>query len=211
MSRTFVEVGMAPPARPVRAGAGADRFPEKELGQDGFERFTEQEAAFISSRDSFYLGTVSENGWPYVQHRGGSPGFLKLVDDRTLVFGDYRGNRQYISTRNLAGNPRACLFLMDYPRRLRLKIYAEVETLAPGDEPDVTALVSNPNAFPIVERIFRLRLNAFDWNCKQHITPRFTERDIADTVRSLRERLAHLESENAELTRALSHGDLHNG
>jgi predicted pyridoxine 5'-phosphate oxidase superfamily flavin-nucleotide-binding protein len=145
------------------------------------------------------MATVSETGWPYVQHRGGPRGFLRLVDDRTLAFADYRGNRQYISTGNLATDRRACLFLMDYPHRARLKIYAHVEILAPDDDTDLTAVATMPDYKAKLERIFRLRLETFDWNCQQHITPRFTDHEIAEAVRPLRDRLAQLESENAEL------------
>ena len=145
------------------------------------------------------MATVSEDGWPYVQHRGGPAGFLKLVDDRTLAFADYRGNRQYISTGNLAANDRACLILVDYPRRARLKIYVHVEKLALDADPALTDLVMDKDYKARAERIFRLRLEAFDWNCPQHITPRFTEREIEQAVRPLHERLAQLEAENSAL------------
>ena len=107
---------------------GADRIWQDFKGHREFDRFTENEAAFIAHRDSFYMATVSETGWPYVQHRGGPRGFLKLVDDRTLAFADYRGNRQYISTGNLAADDRACLFLMDYVHRALLKVYTHGNT-----------------------------------------------------------------------------------
>jgi predicted pyridoxine 5'-phosphate oxidase superfamily flavin-nucleotide-binding protein len=134
-----------------------------------------------------------------VQHRGGPRGFLKVVDDRTLAFADYSGNRQYISLGNVAANDRAALILMDYARRSRLKIYARVETVAPAANPELTALVSMPGYRARVERIIVLRLEAFDWNCPQHITPRFTETEIDEATRPLRERLAQLEAENAAL------------
>jgi len=108
------------------------------------------------------MASVSETGWPYIQHRGGPPGFLKLIDSQTLAFADYRGNRQYISTGNLAANGRVCLLLMDYPRRARLKIYANAETLDHGDDPELTALVTMKLYKATLERIFRLRLEAFD-------------------------------------------------
>ena len=173
-------------------------------GDRKFDRFRENEAAFIAERDSFYMATVSETGWPYVQHRGGPRGFLKLIDDRTLAFADYRGNRQYISTGNLAADDRACLFLMDYAHRARLKIYARVETLALEDAPDLTALVTMPEYKAKLERVFRLRLEAFDWNCQQHIAPRFSEGEISEAIRPLRDRLADLEAENAQLRARLA-------
>lgn len=195
----FLDIAITPSVRDAQAKMGADHVWRDFKGNRKFDRFGENEAAFIAERDSFYMATVSETGWPYVQHRGGPPGFLKLVDDRTLAFADYRGNRQYISTGNLAADDRACLFLMDYARRARLKIYVRVETLSLDADPDLTALVAMPEYGAKLERVFRLRLEAFDWNCSQHITPRFTEGEVSVAVRPLRERLAELEAENATL------------
>jgi predicted pyridoxine 5'-phosphate oxidase superfamily flavin-nucleotide-binding protein len=130
--------------------------------------------------------------------------YTKYLTFPTLAFADYRGNRQYISTGNLAADDRACLLLMDYRHRARLKIYAHVEILALDDDRDLTALVTVPDYMAKLERIFRLRLKTFDWNCQQHITPRFTEHEIAEAVRSLRDRLVQLESENAELRARLA-------
>ena len=199
MGYGFLDIAITPSVRDAQAEMGAEHLWRDFAGDRAFDRFTQGEASFIAARDSFYMASVSETGWPYVQHRGGPPGFLKLVDDRTLAFADYRGNRQYISTGNFATNDRACLFLMDYPRRTRLKIYAHVEKLALEAEPELTALVSDPSYKGRAERIFRLRLASFDWNCAQHITPRFTEREVTEAVRPLHERLAMLEAENAEL------------
>jgi predicted pyridoxine 5'-phosphate oxidase superfamily flavin-nucleotide-binding protein len=204
MSYGFLDVAVTPSVRAVQTKMGADRIWQDFKGHREFDHFTLNEAAFIADRDSFYIATVSETGWPYIQHRGGPRGFLKLLDDHTLAFADYRGNRQYISTGNLAAGDRACLFLMDYPDRARLKIYVYVETLALNDDPDLTTLVTMPDYKAKLERIFRLRLETFDWNCQQHITPRFTEREIAEAVRPLRDRLAELETENAELRARLA-------
>jgi predicted pyridoxine 5'-phosphate oxidase superfamily flavin-nucleotide-binding protein len=150
------------------------------------------------------MATVSETGWPYVQHRGGPRGFLKVIDARTLAFADYRGNRQYISTGNLAADDRACLFLMDYPRRARLKIYVRIETLGVDDDPGLTALVTEPGNGAKIERIFRVHLENFDWNCPQHITPRFTEAEVDAAVAPLRAELARLEQENSALHQRLA-------
>lgn len=193
MSYGFLDIATTPSVRAAQAEMGADRQWAAFEGDREFDRFTRNEAAFIAARDSFYMGSVSEDGWPYVQHRGGPAGFLKLLDERTLAFADYRGNRQYISTGNLAANDRACLILMDYPRRMRLKIYAHVEKLSLDADPALTELVLDPGYKARPERIFRLRLAAFDWNCPQHITPRFTEREIEQAVRPLHERIAELE------------------
>jgi uncharacterized protein len=204
MSYGFLDIAVTPSVRAVQAKMGANRIWQNFKGHREFNRFTENESAFIAERDSFYMATVSETGWPYVQHRGGPRGFLKLVDDHTLAFADYRGNRQYISIGNLAADDRACLFLMDYPHRVRLKIYAHVETLTLDADPALTELVTVPDDKANLERIFRLRLETFDWNCQQHITPRFTEREISEAVRPLRDRLAQLESENAQLRARLA-------
>ncbi len=208
MSYGFLDIAVTPSVRAAQAAMGADGLWTDFKGQRAFDRFTENEAAFIADRDSLYVATVSETGWPYVQHRGGPRGFLKLVDDRTLAFADYRGNLQYISVGNLAANDRACLFLMDYARRARLKVYGHVEAVALEADPALTKLVGLAGYEAKLERIIRLRLEAFDWNCPQHITPRFTEQEVADAVRPLRDRLAQLESVNAELLTRLASQEL---
>lgn len=204
MSYGFLDIAATPSVRAAQVAMGADQFWADFKGHREFDRFTEGEVAFIAERDSFYMASVSQTGWPYVQHRGGPRGFLKLVDERTLAFADYRGNRQYISVGNTAADDRVCLFLMDYPRRARLKIYARAEVMPLDADPDLTALVTVPGYKAKLERIFRLRLEAFDWNCSQHITPRFTEQQIAEATRPLRDRLAALESENATLRAQLA-------
>jgi predicted pyridoxine 5'-phosphate oxidase superfamily flavin-nucleotide-binding protein len=199
MPKEFLDIAVTPSVKAVQAKMGVDHIWEDLKGRRPSDRFTENEKMFIADRDSFYMATISETGWPYIQHRGGACGFLKVVDDRTLAFGDYRGNRQYISTGNVAVNDRACLFLMDYPHRMRLKIYAHVEVHALDSEPSLTELVTVPGYRAKLERVFRLRLEAFDWNCPQHIMPRFTEKEVSEAVLPLRERLADLEAENKEL------------
>ena len=203
MSYGFLDIAITSSVHAVQEAMGVAGTWEDFHGDRAFDQFTGNEAAFIAERDSFYTATVSETGWPYVQHRGGPAGFLKLVDAQTLAFADYRGNRQYISTGNLAANDRACLFLMDYARRARLKIYVHVETLGVDDDPEITRLVTVPGYQAKIERIFRLRLDAFDWNCPQHITPRFTEAEVRDATAPLRDRLAQLEAENAALRATL--------
>lgn len=147
--------------RMARSGAG-----EQELGLD--------EAKFIAARNSFYMSTVTPDGWPYIQHRGGPTGFLHVLDERTLAFADYSGNKQYISTGNLAVNDRFALFLMDYPNRTRLKVIGHAQVLEPGENPALEARIGLPSPSAKVERIYVLHVVGFDWNCNQHITPRFT-------------------------------------
>ncbi|QIB34315.1 pyridoxamine 5'-phosphate oxidase family protein [Ancylobacter pratisalsi] len=195
----FLDIAVTPSVRNVQAEMGVDHLWKDFKGSRASDRFTEDEAMFIAARDSFYMASVSETGWPYVQHRGGPRGFLKMIDERTLAFADYRGNLQYISAGNLAADSRACLFLVDYPHRARLKIYAHVDILSLDADPALTERITPKGYRAKLERIFRLRLDAFDWNCPQHITPRFTEPEIAEAVRPLRERVSQLEAENAAL------------
>jgi len=204
VSYGFLDIATTPSVRAAQAEMGADAHWAAFGGNRAFDRFTANEANFLAVRDSFYMATVSEDGWPYVQHRGGPAGFLKMVDDRTLAFADYRGNRQYISTGNLAANDRACLILMDYPHRARLKVYVHVEKLALDADAALTDLVTHKDYKARAERIFRLRLEAFDWNCPQHITPRFTQREIDEAARPLHERLTQLEAENRALQERLA-------
>jgi predicted pyridoxine 5'-phosphate oxidase superfamily flavin-nucleotide-binding protein len=195
----FLDIAITPSVKAVQAQMGSDHLWQDFEGQRAGNLFTGAEAAFVATRDSFYMASVSETGWPYVQHRGGPSGFLKMIDAQTLAFADFRGNRQFISTGNLSANSRICLFLMEYPRRRRLKIYAHAETLGLDDDPALTALVATPGYKAKLERVFRLRLAAFDWNCPQHITPRFTEAEISQAVAPMRAKLAELEAENAAL------------
>jgi predicted pyridoxine 5'-phosphate oxidase superfamily flavin-nucleotide-binding protein len=199
MSYGFLEVAATPSVRAAQAAMGSDTVWQDFAGHREFTKFTPDEAAFIAQRDSFYMATVSETGWPYVQHRGGPPGFLKLIDETTLAFADYRGNRQYISLGNLTADDRAALILMDYAGRARLKIYAHVEPVPLDADPVLAEQLLTPGYKGKPERILLLHLVAFDWNCPQHITPRFTEREIADGIQPLRDRLAELEAENAAL------------
>ena len=204
MSYGFLDIAVTPSVRSVQQAMGASVLWEDFRGNRAFDRFTPNEAAFIAERDSFYMATVSETGWPYVQHRGGEPGFVKPIDDMTLAFPDYRGNRQYISLGNLRADDRVSLIMMDYPRRARLKIYGHIEEVPLAADPALAERVIDPASKGKPERILKLRLEAFDWNCPQHITPRFTEPEIAQAVQPLRERLAALEEENTQLKTALA-------
>lgn len=157
------------------------------------DHLTEDEAAFIATRDSFYLATVNEDGWPYVQHRGGPPGFLHVLDAKTLAYADYRGNHQLLSTGNLAANHKVALFLMDYSHRARLKILGHAWV----DKPDShSALVRTlPGAErKLVERVMVIDVVGFDWNCPQHITPRYSLEEVEELVLPLKERIAELEA-----------------
>jgi uncharacterized protein len=158
------------------------------------EILTADEIDFIQRRDSFYLATVNEAGWPYLQHRGGRPGFLQVVSPSSLAFADYRGNRQLLSTGNLAANDRVALFLMDYPRRQRLKILGHARTVDARQHPELVAQVAKPEMSRTTERVFFIEVISFDWNCPQYVTPRFTAEEIQELVDPLRKRIAELEA-----------------
>lgn len=154
----------------------------------------EDEIAFIESRDSFYMSSVSETGWPYMQHRGGPAGFLKATSPSELVFADYKGNRQMLSTGNLATNDRVCLFLMDYPQRLRLKILGHASVVDAREEPELADKVADASTRQITERIFRIKVVSFDWNCQKYITPRFTAEEVKAYIAPLQQRIKELEA-----------------
>jgi uncharacterized protein len=141
---------------------------------------TDFERVFVAERDGFYLASVSETGWPYVQFRGGPPGFVRSPDVHTLAWADFRGNRQYISTGNVAGDERVALFFMDYPNRLRLKVFGRARIVDARDRPDAVAELTVPGYRAIVEQAVVVTVVAFDWNCQQHITPRFSEAELAE-------------------------------
>ncbi len=162
--------------------------PERDpLGQD--------EAEFIAARDSFYLGSISETGWPYIQHRGGPPGFLRLVNETTLAFADYKGNRQLLTTGNVSVNDRVALFLMDYPNRARLKILGHARVEDARVHHELTTRIADPKMQSSVERLVFIDVVSFDWNCPKYITPRYSPEEVEELAGPLRTRIAELEAE----------------
>lgn len=162
--------------------------------QPEHDPLTEEEKVFIEARDSFYLASLSENGWPYVQHRGGQPGFLRVVSPTRLGFADYRGNRQMLTTGNLAANDRVSLFLMDYARRERLKILGHARVEDAREHPELVAEFAEPEARGLVERVVLVDVVSFDWNCPKYITPRFTAAEVEEAIRPLQAKIAELEA-----------------
>ena len=153
------------------------------------------EAEFIAARDSFYLGTISETGWPYIQHRGGPQGFLRVIDQTTLAFADYRGNRQLLSTGNLSVNDRVALFLMDYKNRERLKILGHARVEDARAHPQLIAQVTDPKMRSSVERLVFIDVVSFDWNCPKYITPRYSIEEIEELAGPLKMRIAELDAQ----------------
>lgn len=161
----------------------------------GHDALGPSEAGFIAARDSFYLATVSETGWPYVQHRGGPPGFMKVIGPKTLAYADFRGNTQLISAGNAAGNDRVSLILMDYANRARLKILGRIRFVdISAADPEVRKAVDLDGYRARIERVALIEVEAFDWNCPQHITPRFTEAQVRAATQPLHDRIAELEA-----------------
>ena len=200
----FLDIAMTPSVRAAQEANGSAGHYDNSKGKRSFDAFSEDETRFIETRDSFFMASVSESGWPYVQHRGGPPGFLRVLDERSFGFADYRGNLQYISLGNVSVDDRVALILMDYPHRARLKIFAHLKVHALDEDPALTEKLIVPGYKAKVERLMVLTLEAFDWNCPQHITPRFTETEIAAAVAPLNQRLAELEAENARLAGELA-------
>lgn len=199
MARSYGEIAFTDSVRKQQEKYGSrNAYARLEASARGAE-LTFTEADFIAERDSFYLATVGENGYPYVQFRGGPKGFLQVLDARTVAYADFRGNRQYISVGNLARSDKAALILMDYPNRRRLKIYARVEVMEAGDAPALVARLHRPAYKAQVERAMVLHVEAFDWNCQQHITPRYTLEQVRELSASLHERIARLQAELAAL------------
>jgi uncharacterized protein len=194
MAHKFADLAFTPAVRAAQESAGSRKaYAKGESGPDHHDRLGEAEAGFIAARDSFYMASVGETGWPYIQHRGGPAGFVKVLDERTLGFADFRGNRQYISLGNLAGNDRVALFFMDYPHQARLKLLGRARAVSLDDEPALIARLAAPGYPAKIERGFLIAVEAFDWNCSQHITQRFTADEVASAVAPLHARIRELE------------------
>ena len=178
MTRRYTDITFTDTVKETQTRYGTRRNAQKVENwnvDDG--HFSPRELDFIAERDSFYMATVGDDGWPYVQFRGGPKGFLRVLSDTQLGYADFRGNLQYISTGNIAHDDRVALFLMDYPARKRLKIMARASVVDTVDDSDLVAQLQVPGYDAKVERAVVFTLEAFDWNCAQHITPRYTEEE----------------------------------
>jgi uncharacterized protein len=193
MATRYRDVATTPSVAAVQQVCAGWHYKPTPEGERQRDRLTRTERDFIEARDSFYMATVSETGWPYVQHRGGPKGFLRVLDATSLAFADYRGNQHYVSTGNLMVNNRASLLLMDYPRRRRLKIYASITLVSPRDDGELLERVLIPEYHARIERIMVLRVEAFDWNCPQHIAPRYTIEELEHHTAALHRRVEELE------------------
>ncbi len=195
--KTFAEIAFTPAVQAQQAEHGS-RAAYARMQSDGVhgEGLAAREVEFISAADSFYLGSVGETGWPYVQHRGGPAGFLKVISPTRLAYTDFRGNRQYVSAGNVSVDNRVSLFIMDYANQRRLKLLGRLRFEQPGTvDPALVAAVVQPDYRGRVEQIAVIDLEAFDWNCPQHIRQRFTLEQVSEATRPLHERIARLEEE----------------
>lgn len=194
MTMSFLDLAVTPAVAAAQKKYYGRAFePQFDSGAD---ELGDVEREFIAVRDSFYLATVTETGWPYVQHRGGPAGFLRVVSPTRLAFADVRGNRQMLSTGNVAANDRVALFLMDYPQRSRLKILGHARVLPASEASELAAQLIAP-ANSQVERVVIVDVVTFDWNCPKYITPRYTKAEVESVVAPLRARIAELEAQLA--------------
>jgi predicted pyridoxine 5'-phosphate oxidase superfamily flavin-nucleotide-binding protein len=185
MPHKFAQIAFTPTVRQLQTEHNSrSAYARMDEREDFNSELSEREIAFIQQRDSFYMASVSETGWPYVQHRGGPKGFLKSLGSNTLGFSDFRGNKQYISTGNFRNNDRVSLFLMDYPNRTRLKILGRIHEIK-GEDWEVLAKLEDDDYRATIERGFLIHVDAFDWNCPQHITPRYTQGDIEKAISAI--------------------------
>lgn len=198
MKRPSSDVAFTPAVKAVQERMGSREMQQRIENGGGFNvKLSENIIQFIAARDSFYLATASAAGQPYIQHRGGPAGFLKVLDSRTLAFADFSGNRQYISVGNLSENDRAQIFIMDYANKTRVKVWGRAEVIE-GD-PDLLERLSEDGYRAKIERAIVFHVEAWDINCPQHIRPRFTEVDVAAYIAKCEARIKELEQELAAL------------
>lgn len=199
----YANVAFSDAAKILQARAGSRTNYARMEKSTRTEGLTSNEQEFIEDRDSVYLATLGQNGYPYIQFRGGPPGFIKMIDNKTLAFIDFQGNQQFVSQGNLTNNNKVALIFMDYPAKARLKIYAEAEVLEIADHPELYEKVKLENYAYRPGRLIVLHVKAFDWNCPQHITPRFTLAEVEKAFESQKKYIEQLEKEIEDLnTRA---------
>ena len=199
MKQPISDIAFTLSVKAIQERMGSRKQYERMEDRGGWaDTITSDLADFIAERDSFYLSTATADGQPYIQHRGGPKGFLKVLDDHTLAFADFVGNRQYITAGNLAGNNKAFIFLIDYVNRQRIKVWGTAEVVE--NDPNLLNDLNDPNYKSKPERVIRFHVTAWDVNCPQHIKPRYDEEDVEGMIQNLKDRVAELEAENNALT-----------
>lgn len=203
MSKHYGSIAFTEDVRAVQRDRGSEAFYDRKRvagkASPGRDPLTETERDYLAQRDSFYLATVSETGWPYVQFRGGPTGFLRVLDEHTVGWADFRGNLQYISAGNLSGQDRVAIIAVDYAHRRRLKIFGRARVVTVEQDPHLATSLMDPDYEAAVERAVVVGVEAFDWNCPQHITPRYTAAEPEPALAPLRDQLSSLQAENARL------------
>ena len=192
MSKAYAQLAFTPRVRDLQARHGSAEAYGRlmEAAADSGHRLGARESSFLQARDGFFQATTSETGWPYVQFRGGKPGFLKVIDSQTLAYADYRGNKQYISAGNLGGDGRISLLAIDYANQTRLKLLGRAEL---SEDPKLIAALNFADG-PPAERAVTIHIDAFDWNCPKHIPQRLTDAEYGGELARLRARIAELEA-----------------
>lgn len=203
MAKNFATLAFTDAVKALQEKNGSRAGYARMESQTYVDGLTESEIDFIAQRDSFYMATIGENGFPYIQHRGGRKGFVKVLDTKRIGFLDFRGNRQFISVGNIATNNNIALIMMDYPARARLKIYARAEIVELNDDPELFDALDLADYNFRPERIMVLHIEAYDWNCPQHITPRYSVEEIEEAFAGQREQIRELKAEIKELKERL--------
>lgn len=205
MAHKFGSLVFTPAVKALQERYGSRKqYARMEASSSSADGLGPDEISFIADRDSFYMSSVGATGWPYVQHRGGVKGFLKFIDGHTLAFADFRGNKQYVTTGNLSTDNRVALIMIDYPAQARLKILGRAEIFEGEQANQWLDRIREPSDKSVIERAFVIRIEAFDWNCPQHITPRFTAEQIQESMEPFERRIKVLEEENKKLRDALA-------
>jgi predicted pyridoxine 5'-phosphate oxidase superfamily flavin-nucleotide-binding protein len=200
MTKSFGSLVFTPVVKSLQERYGSRRqYARMEESGGSPGGFGPDEQEYLRERDTFFMASVGATGWPYVQHRGGPKGFLKVVDAQTIAFADFLGNKQYVTTGNLATDNRVALIFVDFPRQLRLKVLGRVEILDGEKMKEWLAKVRDPEYKATTERVYVIHVEAFDWNCSQHIVPRFTEEEIREALAPIEKQIQELQKENSKL------------
>jgi predicted pyridoxine 5'-phosphate oxidase superfamily flavin-nucleotide-binding protein len=210
MSKHYASIAFTDDVRTVQSEHGSDEFYGRKVvagtASPGADSLTDDEKDYLSERDGFFLASVSETGWPYVQFRGGKPGFIHSIDDHTIGWADFRGNLQYVSTGNVSGDDRVAIIALDYANQRRLKIFGHARIVTVDEDPELVKSLTDDTYDAVVERAVLVTVEAYDWNCPQHITPRFTVAELESALTPLRDQLSALQAENARLREQLADG-----
>jgi predicted pyridoxine 5'-phosphate oxidase superfamily flavin-nucleotide-binding protein len=208
MAKNFAAIAFTDAVKALQEKYGSRSSYERMEKFNVVDELSDNEIDFIANRDSFYMASIGENNFPYIQHRGGPKGFLKVLDKNRISFIDFSGNKQYITVGNMETNNNVALFLMDYPAKARLKIFAKTEIVELKDNSELLATLDLDDYKFRAERMMIFHIEAFDWNCPQHITPRFTADEIQIALQPQQEYIAKLVEENERLTAKLKEAGL---